>query len=55
MRILSDMLDDGKIELDSYTRFYDGWEQVSDLVYTKIKNTNTQELLRFPFGLASRT
>ena len=39
LRILSDMLDDGKIELDSYTRFYDGWEQVSDLVYTKIKNT----------------
>jgi len=33
------VLDDGKIELDSYTRFYDGWEQVSDLVYTKIKNT----------------
>lgn len=33
------MLDDGKIELDSYTRFYDGWEQVSDLVYTKTKNT----------------
>ena len=41
LRILSDMLDDGKIELDSYTRFYDGWEQVSDLVYTKIKNTKT--------------
>ena len=35
------MLDDGKIELDSYTRCYDGWEQVSDLVYTKIKNTKT--------------
>ena len=39
LRILSDMLDDGKIELDSFTRFYDGGEQVSDLVYTKIKNT----------------
>lgn len=39
LKVIGEMLDEGKIDYPSYSLFYSGWEQVSDLVYEKIKNT----------------
>lgn len=39
LNVLSDMLDDDKIDFENYTHFYEGWNQVSGFVYQKILNT----------------
>ena len=39
LRVIGEMLDEDKIDYSSYTIFYNGWQQVSDLAYEKIKNT----------------